>query len=143
MAAPETTQATIDRANELYWGTDRSVNQIADELDLSKGALYGMIRPLPAGLGCPDCGGEIVSPNRTARERGMFACAVCGWEGDDGDAISYGGEGAVTLPAMAGGQDVVAEAPTVDSHRNRILAGGALLGAAAGLALVLWTRRSS
>jgi len=36
-----------DRANELYWGSDRSVNQIADDLDLSKGALYEMIRPSP------------------------------------------------------------------------------------------------
>ena len=28
-----------DRANELYWGSEQSVNQIADALDLSKGAL--------------------------------------------------------------------------------------------------------
>src|SRR5690606_33629189 len=45
-----------DRANELYWGSNRSVNQIAEDLDLSKGALYGMIRPLPAAMGCPACG---------------------------------------------------------------------------------------
>jgi predicted DNA-binding protein YlxM (UPF0122 family) len=56
MDASASSPAAEDRANELYWGSDRSVNQIADELDLSKGALYGMIRPLPAALACPECG---------------------------------------------------------------------------------------
>ena len=70
-----------EKANELYWGSDMSVNQIAEELDLSKGTLYGMIRPRPAGLGCPACGEEVVFPNRTARDRSTVACEVCGWEG--------------------------------------------------------------
>ena len=43
------------KANELYWGSDESVNQIAENLDVSKGMLYGMIRPLPTGLTCPAC----------------------------------------------------------------------------------------
>jgi predicted RNA-binding Zn-ribbon protein involved in translation (DUF1610 family) len=73
-----------DRANELYWGSDRSVNQIAEELDLSKGALYGMIRPLAAAMGCPACGSEVVHPNRTAKERGVVDCPACGWDGDGG-----------------------------------------------------------
>ena len=64
----ETSKKTLEAANELYWDSEKSVNQIADELDLSKGALYGLIRPLPAGVGCPLCGDEVVSPNRTAHD---------------------------------------------------------------------------
>ena len=62
------------RANELYWSSDMSVNQIAEELDLSKGMLYGLIRPRPAGLACPECAEELVYPNRTAKERCLLAC---------------------------------------------------------------------
>ncbi|HSM59146.1 MAG TPA: hypothetical protein VK849_00055 [Longimicrobiales bacterium] len=127
-------------ANELYWGSDVSVNQIAEELDLSKGVLYGLIRPQPAGLSCPACGEEVVYPNRTAKERGMVSCPACGWEGEEDEAADVGGDGAVTLPL---GDDDVGPPPAArlgDPGRRMVL-GGALLGAAAGLALVLWARR--
>src|SRR5688572_12550157 len=75
-----------ERANTLYWGSDLSVNQIAETLDLSKGALYEMIRPLPAEVACPRCRVEAVHPNRTALERGLVACLECGWDGGEGDA---------------------------------------------------------
>jgi transcription elongation factor Elf1 len=145
----ERTQDATSTANELYWGSERSVNQIAEQLDLSKGALYGMIQPLPEGLGCPICGEEVVSANRTARERGMLSCAQCPWKGDADETVALGGEGAPTLPVYADEGDVIADAddalgsPVVDHGRARTLAGGALLGAAVGLALVLWTRRGS
>jgi hypothetical protein len=137
-------------ANELYWGSERSVNQIAEQLDLSKGALYGMIQPLPEGLGCPICGEEVVSANRTARERGVLSCAQCPWKGDEDETVAIAAEGAVTLPAYADEDDVILSpeddvimSPLGDRGRARTLAGGALLGAAVGLALVLWTRRGS
>ncbi|HIF20874.1 MAG TPA: hypothetical protein EYQ27_02965 [Gemmatimonadetes bacterium] len=140
----EQTREAVATANELYWGSDLSVNQIAERLDLSKGALYGMIQPLPTGLGCPACGEEVVSANRTARERGVLSCAPCGWKGDEDEAVAFGGEGAVTLPVYAGEDEVAAPAPVERGRsRARTLAGGALLGAAVGLALVLWTRRGS
>jgi len=128
------------RANELYWGSDVSVNQIAEELDLSKGMLYGLIRPEPSGLSCPACGDEVVYPNRTAKERELVACASCGWEGDESEAAVIGGEGAVTLPVAD--DDVPAPPPGIFAERRgQVMVGGALLGAAAGLALVLWSRR--
>ena len=133
------TRAAALAANELYWGSAKSVNQIAEELDLSKGALYGLIRPLPSGFGCPLCGDEVMSPNRTAREKGILGCSSCAWEGDEDDAIPYGGEGSVTIPSFDE-VDVVAPAPT-NPVRTLAIAGGALLGAAAGLALVIWARR--
>ena len=138
-----------DRANELYWGSDRSVNQIADDLDLSKGALYEMIRPLAAGLDCPQCGAEVVHANRTAKDRGRVDCTECGWDGSEDEARAPGGstprpvdEGAsyaeddvdVTSPAPA-------SATSADSETRRLVTGGALLGAALGLALVIWARR--
>ena len=138
----ESIQEAGETANELYWGSERSVNQIAEQLDLSKGALYGMIQPLPEGVGCPICGEEVVSANRTARERGVLSCAECAWKGDEAETVALGGEGAVTLPVYADEDDVVV-LPIVDRGRVRTLAGGALLGAAMGLALVLWTRRGS
>lgn len=140
-AAPE--QETERRANELYWGSERSVNQIADELDLSKGVLYGLIRPLPAGLACPGCGQELVYPNRTAKDRGVVACASCGWQGEEVDADPNGGEAGVVLPLGVGpDEDDVFMAPLrLSTSRQRVLLGGILLGAAAGLALVLWARQ--
>jgi predicted RNA-binding Zn-ribbon protein involved in translation (DUF1610 family) len=151
-----------DRANKLYWGSDRSVNQIADELDLSKGALYEMIRPLATGFGCPICGAEVVHSNRTAKDRGRVDCPSCAWDGTEDEAV--GGPEATDGPDPAApraprldGVDPVdeiypaddydapgplpaAEAERVTSVR-RLMTGGALLGAAVGLALVLWARR--
>jgi predicted RNA-binding Zn-ribbon protein involved in translation (DUF1610 family) len=145
------------RANELYWGSDRSVNQIADELDLSKGALYEMIRPLAAGLGCPLCSAEVVHSNRTAKERQRVDCAACGWDGTEDEAIPL--EGRARRPAPRAprpdpsSDEIYAEAD-FDAPRppaafvddpatrgQRMIVGGALLGAAVGLALVIWARR--
>lgn len=138
----ERRQEAAAAANELYWGSERSVNQIAEQLDLSKGALYGMIQPVPGGLGCPVCGEEVVFANRTARERGVLSCAQCAWKGDEDETVALGEDGAVTLPFYTEEDEVVVPTP-VDRSRARTIAGGALLGAAVGLALVLWTRRGS
>lgn len=134
---------TEGRANELYWTSDLSVNQIAEELDLSKGMLYELIRPAPAGLSCPACSEELVYANRTARDRAMLACPRCGWEGDEDDADLGVGDGSVVLPTATESDTVAAPraATEEDPGRRRVMVGGALLGAAAGLALVLWSRR--
>lgn len=143
------------RANDLYWGSDRSVNQIADDLDLSKGALYTIIEPLAAGLGCPMCAAQVVYPNRTAKERSLVDCPSCEWDGSAAEAVAEararapmktasgpGGpareRGPTELPARPA---PAAPAPARSSGDVRAIAGGALLGAAAGLALVLWARR--
>jgi len=131
-----------DRANELYWGSDRSVNQIAEELDLSKGALYGMIRPLAAASACPECGTEVVHANRTAKERRLVDCPACEWNGTEDEAVA-GFEPARTATGEATGRPGSKHRSTnaAPEAGARALVGATLLGAAAGLALVLWARR--
>lgn len=120
------------RANELYWQSDESVNQIAEDLSLSKGTLYSIVQPLPAGLACPECGDELLYPNRTARARGMVGCPSCGFEGEEEETLD--------LPGTGEGGSVLAAWDEMAPDRKRTMIGGALLGAAAGLALVFWTR---
>ena len=57
-------QKLADQANELYWRSDQSVNQIAEAMDLSKSGLYALVRPLAAEGTCPDCGEGLVFTNR-------------------------------------------------------------------------------
>ncbi len=149
--------ALSDEANQLYWDSNESVNQIGEKLGLSKGVLYGLIAPLPAGLPCPECGEEMVFPNRTARDKGFVECPACGmeeeeaavqafWEGES-DAGAAGGDGESTAlggrarramrKAMDGGRARVSEM----SPQGRIVAGTALLGVAAGLVLGAYFRK--
>lgn len=137
MEASAATTDAVERANELYWESNRSVNQIAEDLDLSKGALYAMIEPLAADRGCPLCGAEVVFSNRTAKERGRLDCPDCDWDGTLDETIPYEPASAEEIMAVAEREGVV----EVDEDRLRTIAGGALLGAAVGLALVLWARR--
>jgi hypothetical protein len=153
MHASEVTPEAIERANELYWHSDRSVNQIAEDLELSKGTLYGILEPEPSGLGCPLCGDEVGYANRTAKDRGALECPTCSWDGDADEASAVREPGSresaagdereqTSLPERSS-----ARAPAPPSLRStespslRTIAGGALLGAAAGLALVMWARR--
>jgi len=122
------------RANELYWGSDESVNRIAERLDLSKSTLYDLVGPLMSGSACPVCGTETDFPNRTARQRDQLVCPVCGWEGSTDEADALGAEGEIEASG-AGGAIAVA-----GSTRQMLLA-GALIGAAAGLAWFTVRRR--
>jgi predicted RNA-binding Zn-ribbon protein involved in translation (DUF1610 family) len=115
-----------------------SVNQIAEEMDLSKGMLYGLIRPRRAGIMCPECADEVVYANRTAKERGMLACPQCGWEGAEDEADTHTAGASVVLPATP---ETVPSPRSSDPGRGRVILAGAILGAAAGLALVFWTKR--
>jgi len=143
MSAATSTLDADDRANELYWGSDRSVNQIAEQLDLSKGALYGMIRPLAADMGCPLCRAEVVHTNRTARERGMVHCPACGWDGLEGGAVASYASSASSSDGVSRREPRprAGPRPVGSEDTGHPLLGGALLGAAVGLALVLWARR--
>ena len=151
MGAPKGSQIGVTAANELYWGSNQSVNKIAEKLELSKSALYDMIRPKPLDLSCPLCGREVVYANRTACEKGFANCSECEWEGPENEANPFIAEQLVALPTYddqgvvgldEDPEKVSTLLPTrLDSSTTRTMAAGALLGAAAGLALVIWTWR--
>jgi hypothetical protein len=143
--ASQVTPEAIEAANTLYWSSNRSVNRIAEELELSKGTLYGLIEPYPAGSDCSDCGGPEVYANRTAKERAIAECLACGHEAEvqassDGEA-EEATEAAGPATTKALGRRVSTALQLRDDERTRTIVGGALLGAAVGLALVMWSRR--
>ena len=126
----------IEQANSLYWESDASVNDIAERMDLSKGALYGMIQPLDAGAPCPECGGRMEFANRTARDKGVLNCPSCELE-EDFELVAAAGldeiDAVPPRPASAYHPDTPGTgAPTVSV---RTLVASTLLALAAGLAL--------
>jgi hypothetical protein len=121
----------LSRANELYWGSDLSVNQIAESLELSKSRLYGVIRPQPTGQACPICGFEADYPNRTAKDRAMVICSECGFEGVVAELEPLNGSGPPTTVPVR--EVLRARAP---SPKTSAVLGSILLGAAAALYLI-------
>ena len=118
------------RANTLYWESDDSVNDIADKLDLSKGALYAVVQPLQTSEPCPECGTLLEFSNRTAREKGLVACPSCELEEELAlvEAARVEASGGV-LPVQE------PESPTV-----RTVAAALLIGLAVGIAIGQWSR---
>ncbi|MDX1566601.1 MAG: hypothetical protein R3223_02300 [Longimicrobiales bacterium] len=142
-AADSESPALRKKLNRLYWSSDRSVNQIADDLGISKGTLYEVVEPAGSGLSCPDCGEQLVYPNRTARDRGSLTCPACDLEVDQEEvddrfegsgASRHERSGGVPYPASMRGEGKEA--------LTRIVAGTALLGVAAGIVLVKVLRKS-
>jgi hypothetical protein len=119
-----------ERANTLYWESQDSVNDIAEDLDLSKGSLYGMIRPRPAGIACPECSAELEHPNRTARDKGFVTCPDCGLEEEE-----------AVISSLAAADDPAASRAYAGAGSSRTLWATVLLGAAAGILLVRWAKR--
>jgi hypothetical protein len=126
---------TEARVNRLYWESDLSVNAIGEEMELSKGRLYEFLRPLPSGLGCPDCGGELGYENRTARDRGNLVCSRCGFEGGRTDALDEPEEGSEMLPLPR------ERGPLSDPSVLSTALGGLVVGALAGFLLGRVLRR--
>ncbi len=124
----------VSRANALYWGSEASVNRLAEELDLSKGALYDMIEPYPAGIPCPHGDGEMRYANRTARDRGFVACDQCGFEDEEihlvGDQDGFPAE-----------TDQPRGQTTANGTSTGRLVGSALVGVAVGVLIAGLVRR--
>jgi hypothetical protein len=127
--APQDRQLA-ERANALYWESEGSVNDIAEELDLSKGSLYNLVEPKGAGLACPECAAELEYPNRTARDKGFVTCPACGLEEEEEVVRGLAGE-AIDLDGS----------PDARIRTRRTLWATALLGAAAGIIVARWMRR--
>ena len=123
------------RATKLYWQSGMSVNQIAEEMDLSKSRLYGLVQPLPAESPCPECQSDVVFPNRTAMQKGFVSCSSCSFKGEADGALTPAD---IEEPASRNAHVLARPGPGA----KRVLWGSALLGVAAGLYLAIRQRRS-
>ena len=133
-------QKLADQANDLYWRSGRSVNQIAEAMDLSKSGLYGMVRPLPAERLCPECGEGLVFPNRTAMAKAIASCLECEYVGAAPAPTPSGQPDGEPEGDLEPGRGGAGERVTRRGRRStRVLWASVLLGIAAGLYL---TRRS-
>jgi hypothetical protein len=83
-----------DAANRMYWESDESVAEIAARFDLSRRALYEVVRPLASGAGCDVCGEQLVFENRLGRKSGTAMCESCGAtrEGIEMHAVAAAGD---------------------------------------------------
>lgn len=72
--------SSLDRANEMYWAGDRTVEEIVKELKISRSALYSAVRPQDAATSCPECGEAMVFTNRSNREAHAATCSACAIE---------------------------------------------------------------
>lgn len=128
-------------ANRLYWKTDRSVNQIAEDLGVSKGSLYGMVRALPAGVPCPGCGEEMGYAHRTAQEKGTVVCPECELEEQEATvraewhAMAESEGGVVVTPPSGAVRGSAMPGLDEEGYSVRVVLGSALLGLAAGIAI--------
>ena len=144
------------RANDAYWQSDASVNELADRFDLSKSALYSLIAPLPAPGSCPNCKGRVEYPNRTARDKALVQCPACGFEGSAAEAAAR----LMDQPRVAGIGNLIADEalwragldpaprgltqPSTwlgNPPERHLWLGGMLLGVAGVIMLARWTRR--
>ena len=127
----------VTRANDQYWNSNAGVNQLARDLDLSKGTLYEILAPLPAGIPCPHCDGELGFANRTARARDFLSCAGCGLEGEKDrvlDALADADALVDTIPPVEPSPDP-ASSPAPSRGLGTLLAVTALAGIGVGLVL--------
>lgn len=74
---PRATDTIAAEANRLYWETETSVADIAQQLELSRRSLYDSVDPLPSGASCEVCSTPLVFENRSARNAGEESCPHC------------------------------------------------------------------
>lgn len=143
-------QQSARQANRLYWETDASVADIAEELDISRRMLYDLVEPRPAERPCPECGSPLVFRNRTALDRRHAECLVCEVEitlaapADDDAAEGAdhrrGVEPQVEQERAAGPLSPVASRYGPLSASGPLLGGALLLGLATGAAAAYLVR---
>ena len=126
-------QRIAAEVNRRYWESESSVSDIAEELGVSRRALYSALQPEPAGASCTDCGGELVFVNRSARTGGIAQCSVCAAE----QAVDTNSEvGTAEGTGLFGRVDALQLGSLLDG-RGRAIATGAFAGLLTGAA-VAW-----
>lgn len=144
--APQDDQL-VRQVNRLYWSTEASVADIADQLDISRRALYDAIQPAEAEGECPECGGQLEYRNRTAKQRREAECPDCGREEDldaapaPAEALDPSAEEPETEQEDHAGARMPLDVGSMDAARGLWLTGAVLAGAALGAVVGLLGRR--
>ncbi|HEV2736832.1 MAG TPA: hypothetical protein VGV85_18475 [Longimicrobiaceae bacterium] len=160
MTASQLADAQHERANRMYWNSSETVDRIAEQLGMSRNALYASVRPEPAGVECPECDEELVFPNRTSRLAGRALCVSCGTTHAVADLPAVGsrasGAGSTARTPShthAGREEGYREAggallgglreglAAVEPKRAAMIGGAAVMGAVAGVAAASLLRR--
>lgn len=103
-------------ANGLYWNSNHTVGQVAEETGLTRRALYAAIEPLAVDVPCNACGGALEYANRTSRAAGRATCAACAAEQDLEVEAWWEPHESVEVPAEP---ETVAEVITAPPRRAR------------------------
>jgi hypothetical protein len=151
-AAIDAANSLHDQANELYWNSSETVDQLAARLGMSRNALYGAVQPVAAGVVCTTCNEPLVFVNRSSRTAGRASCPGCGVEQQVDAAIAAAASAPahdpnavhpVPPPAEAGGtiEHLKESLGAVEPERAALIGGAAALGAAVGAAAVKALRR--
>ncbi|CAN5892713.1 hypothetical protein BH23GEM7_BH23GEM7_14710 [soil metagenome] len=160
-AASDTAASLHDQANDLYWNSSETVDQLAARLGMSRNALYASVKPIPAGGTCPHCNEALVFTNRSSRSAGKATCPGCEAEvqleseAPAGEATGAAPEAAapplggidlheVPPPESGGRLDQLKESLAgVEPERAAMIGGAAALGVAVGAAAIKVIRRKS
>lgn len=143
--------ALRDTANELYWNSADTVDQIARELGISRNAMYSSVRPIPAGASCVHCDEPLLFTNRTSRSARAAFCPVCEIQVTLGEDMPSAGAASVSdgavrvapVPPPGDGtlMQLKEELAQVPPERAAMIGGAAALGAAVGAAAVRLIRK--
>ncbi len=151
----DTVDSIHNQANELYWHSGETVDQLAARLGMSRNALYASVRPIPAGGECPTCHEPLVFTNRSARAAGRATCPSCETEviletAEQGrvptaeEVVAKMPVHPVPPPDAAGRLEQLKESlAAVEPERAALIGGAAALGVAVGAAAVKAVRRRS
>ncbi len=151
----ESAASLHDEANELYWNSNETVEQIASRLGMSRNAIYASVQPLPAPGICPSCNTPLVYTNRSGRTAQRGTCLGCETEVHLGTGEAQRAPGAADLlaevpahevprPGEGGAIEQLKETLTnVDAERAALIGGAAVIGVAVGAAAVKAVRRKS
>lgn len=134
-----------DAANRMYWEGDESVADIAARFDFSRRALYDVVRPLPAGVPCDACGGELAFENRLARKSRAASCAACGAVYHGIESLALAGSQQRDVPDDTAGDRTMPSARDdtrggAIRQRAVLLSGAAIAGIAIG-GVATWLAR--
>lgn len=151
-SATETLDTLRQQANDLYWTSEETVDQLASRLGMSRRSVYSAVQPLPAGATCARCSGMLVFANRTSRSANLANCPTCmvevevqpgetgAWSQTPAEMLAKAMDGDLSATEVPGPQNrweaIKEDLAAVEPERAAKIGGAAALGVALGAAAV-------